>query len=130
MSPTPFDDFPTSFLGTHSRIIHSTDSTAGVHGEARHYLRRLFASWLPDWHDEALCRESDDMAPWFPTRGQSNQPALDICGRCPVRNECLTEAIADPTLDHGVRGGATANDRKTMRRNRQSPYIPAAEVGP
>jgi WhiB family redox-sensing transcriptional regulator len=117
MSPTTIDNSPSGPCCTLSGI-HSTDSTAGVHGEARHYLRRLFASWIPSWHDEALCRESDDMATWFPTRGQSNQPALDICGRCPVRGECLNEALDDPASDHGVRGGATAAARKTMRKNR------------
>jgi hypothetical protein len=105
-------------------------SVLTVHGEAHHYLRRLFASWIPSWHDEAPCREFQDVSPWFPTRGQSNQPALDICGHCPVRTECLAEALDDPKLDYGIRGGATANARKTMRRDRQRPYIPASEGGP
>jgi WhiB family redox-sensing transcriptional regulator len=129
MSPTTIDNSP-SGPGCTLSGIHDLDSTTGINtSEARHYLRRLFASWLPDWHDEATCR-GHDPGPWFPTRGQSNQAALDICGRCPVRSECLAEALDDPTLDYGVRAGATANARKTMRRNRQRHYTPATEVGP
>ena len=72
---------------------------------------------LPAWHTDALCREYDvDL--WFPPRGASNEPAKAICERCRVRTECLAEALDDETLDHGIRGGRTANARKVARRNR------------
>jgi WhiB family redox-sensing transcriptional regulator len=54
---------------------------------------------------------------FFPEKGGSNRLALQICGRCPVRAECLDEALADPSLDHGIRGGMSANARKARRRN-------------
>ena len=72
---------------------------------------------LPAWHTDALCRESD-LDLWFPRKGERNQPALDICGRCTVRVDCLAEALDDPTLDFGIRGGMTANARSVARRNR------------
>ncbi|MEJ7800739.1 MAG: WhiB family transcriptional regulator [Ilumatobacter sp.] len=60
---------------------------------------RCVADLRPDWMADALCAEFGvDL--WFPTIGQSNQPALDICGRCPVRVECLTWAIRN-----GIRYG-------------------------
>jgi WhiB family redox-sensing transcriptional regulator len=85
--------------------------------EPAEYIARLSSSLRAPWTRDALCIEFDT-ALWFPTRGQSNQPALEICGRCPVRLECLAEAIDDPELDHGIRGGATAEARKVMRRSR------------
>lgn len=84
---------------------------------ATDYVNSLIASLRAPWTRDALCIEFD-LALWFPTRGQPNQPALDICGRCPVRLPCLAEALDDPDLDHGIRGGATAQARQAMRRNR------------
>jgi WhiB family redox-sensing transcriptional regulator len=92
------------------------DIATSVHAAAE-YVNTLIASLRAPWMRDALCAEFD-LALWFPSRGQSNQPALEICARCSVRLECLAEAIADPELDHGIRGGATANARQVMRRNR------------
>lgn len=78
-----------------------------------------FRDWLlervPDWHRDALCREYDASL-WFPTRGRPTSQAIEICRRCGVREECLAEAIEDPALDHGVRGGVPARSRAAMRR--------------
>ena len=80
---------------------------------------RAFADWIatltPRWHRDALCREHPDLTLWFPAKGQPTRPALEICARCPVRAECLAEALADPELDHGVRGGMTARARTALR---------------
>jgi WhiB family redox-sensing transcriptional regulator len=141
MSPTTIEHSPSKLPCLLPRV-HGNENTTTVNAndadpnrlvtttsEAREYLKRLLASWMPAWHAEALCR-GHDPGPWFPRKGESNQPALEVCGKCPVRAVCLTEALDDPKLDFGIRGGATANARKTMRRNRQRPYIPAAEGGP
>lgn len=79
-------------------------------------LAAIVAS-LPAWHAEAACR-GHDFGIFFPARGQGNEPALATCGRCPVRVDCLDEALDDETLDFGIRGGMTANARKVARRNR------------
>jgi hypothetical protein len=84
---------------------------------ASDYVNKLVASLRAPWTRDALCIEFD-LGLWFPGRGESSQPALEICGRCPVRLECLAEALNDESLDHGIRGGATANARQVMRRNR------------
>jgi WhiB family redox-sensing transcriptional regulator len=104
----------------HERFrLHGADPAdlAAASDEPSEYVARLIASLRAPWTRDALCIEFD-LSLWFPTRGQSNQPALDICGRCPVRLECLAEAIADEDLDHGIRGGVTAEARRVMRRNR------------
>jgi WhiB family redox-sensing transcriptional regulator len=71
------------------------------------------------WRREGLCNEFD-LALWYPTRGQPNQPALDICGRCTVRRQCLAEALDDASLDFGIRGGMTADARQAARKVRDA----------
>lgn len=106
-----------------------TSVTVGLPGVSRptppanhrpnHHTITLGASFLieiPAWHDDALCRDFD-LNLFFPTRGEQAQPALDICGRCAVRVDCLAEALDDPTLDYGIRGGQTAAARKNARRH-------------
>ena len=86
-----------------------------VAGEATFDLDRLLRDLSPAWHADALCKEHD-LELWFPTKGQRPQRALEICGRCAVRAECLAEALADPELDHGIRGGMTVAARKQRRK--------------
>ncbi|HWL44129.1 MAG TPA: WhiB family transcriptional regulator [Ilumatobacter sp.] len=77
--------------------------------------RTLLGRLSPDWHAEALC-VGEPTAWFFPTRGESTTAALQLCGRCPVRTQCLNEALAEPGLDYGVRGGMSARARKARRR--------------
>lgn len=97
---------------------HDPGDLLAAQDEAAERVARLVAAMRASWQRDALCAESVvDL--WFPGAGQPSSPALEICGRCSVRTECLAEALADPDLDHGIRGGATANARKLMRRNRE-----------
>jgi WhiB family redox-sensing transcriptional regulator len=77
-------------------------------------LQGLFAS-QPAWRREALCGDHP-LALFYPERGQSNKPGLAVCAACPVRRPCLAEALDDPTLDHGTRGGMTARARVAARK--------------
>lgn len=98
-----------AWRGEPAGFVEAEDPTA--HFEFARRLARL----VPAWHADALCRDFD-LALWFPAKGERTQPALDICGRCTVRLECLEEAIADPSLDFGIRGGMSANARKARRK--------------
>lgn len=69
----------------------------------------------PAWHRHAACA-GEPIEVFFPTRGGSTSLAYELCGRCPVRAECLAEALADPELDYGIRGGYSADARKAKRR--------------
>jgi len=73
----------------------------------------------PDWHRDAACSGTDPEV-FFPGVGGSTRQALEICAGCRVRRQCADEAIADPSLDFGVRGGMTAAARRLARRNRVS----------
>ncbi len=57
----------------------------------------------PEWEERAACQEVDPDA-FFPEPGQSARPALRICEKCPVKQECLTAALARREK-HGVWGG-------------------------
>lgn len=112
--------------GTVSGVVRGTTPDCSIPGDWRRgdpqdryeegfdlvgFIQRL----TPDWHADALCREFDSSL-WFPGRGQRNDPALDICGRCAVRVECLDEALEDSSLDHGIRGGLTVAARQQRRK--------------
>ena len=82
----------------------------------------------PAFFADALCKEYPTLA-WFPTKGQSCEPALQVCGRCAVLAECKAWALADPSLEHGVLGGLTAPARANARRLAQKRTTTTAEGG-
>jgi WhiB family redox-sensing transcriptional regulator len=73
---------------------------------------------IPDWHKDAACRGHRIPDLWFPEPGDPltgirTARALWICSRCPVREECLDEAVKK-NEKHGIRGGKTTRQRKRM----------------
>jgi WhiB family transcriptional regulator, redox-sensing transcriptional regulator len=69
------------------------------------------------WRDRVACRGTDP-DPFFPERGESADPARQICARCPVRQPCLAYAL-DNGITHGVWGGLTERERRVLRAPRQ-----------
>ena len=51
---------------------------------------------------------------FFPGRGESAEPARQICARCPVRQPCLDYAISHG-ITHGIWGGLAERDRRALR---------------
>ena len=73
------------------------------------------------WRNQAACLGADPDL--FVPTGQGNVPreALTYCTRCPVRNDCLDDALArQPTHDAGVWGGTTERLRAVLRLGRIS----------
>lgn len=66
-----------------------------------------------DWRDDALCAQVDTDA-FFPGKGGSPRVAKTICGRCPVRAECLEFAI-EMDITEGVWGGLSGKQRRPLR---------------
>lgn len=67
------------------------------------------------WWDNALCRGLPVLL-FFPTPGhRPDREALDTCARCPVKDPCLAEAMADHD-EVAIRGGTTVEQRARMRR--------------
>jgi WhiB family transcriptional regulator, redox-sensing transcriptional regulator len=69
---------------------------------------------LPAWHSDAACA-AVHTSTFFPEKGGSTKPARAMCAGCPVREECLDEALADESLDHGIRAGLSASERQLLR---------------
>ena len=69
------------------------------------------------WRDKAACRGADSDV-FFPERGESADPARQVCARCPVRQPCLVYAL-DNGIAHGVWGGLAERERRVLRVPRQ-----------
>lgn len=67
--------------------------------------------WVEDWAPRAACRQSaPDML--FVKGAEQNQ-AKQVCRACPVRTECLAEAL-DNQIEWGVWGGMTERERRAL----------------
>jgi WhiB family redox-sensing transcriptional regulator len=76
-------------------------------------------------YSQALCAQTDPEL-FFPEGGGSTQQAKQICNACPVKNDCLMEALVNKYED-GVWGGLSARERIQLRRSKDSPL--KVEVG-
>lgn len=66
-----------------------------------------------DWRDHAACIGAEPDI-FFPERGESPARAKAFCARCPVRQECLEQALDDDER-HGVFGGTTPQERRSLQ---------------
>jgi len=69
---------------------------------------------VDDWTLQAKCRGLQDEL--FP-EGADQKRARSVCFTCPVRNECLAEAL-DNRIEWGVWGGLTERERRQLLRQR------------
>jgi WhiB family transcriptional regulator, redox-sensing transcriptional regulator len=72
-----------------------------------------------DWRHRAACRDEDPEL-FFPITelgpgARQTADAKAVCARCPVREQCLRYAL-DNRLDHGIFGGTTAQERRSLTR--------------
>lgn len=71
-------------------------------------------TWNDNWAASAACRgSSDDLF----VKGAEQNRAKQVCGRCPVKAECLVEAL-DNRIEWGVWGGMTERERRALLRRR------------
>lgn len=74
-----------------------------------------------DWAERARCRDQEPEL--FFARGLAEaKPAIRVCSRCPVRDECLDYALENE-IDHGVWGGLTERQRRAHLRRRATPAM-------
>lgn len=69
------------------------------------------------WRERAACRGIDTDL-WYPTLGEPTAEACAICAGCPVRAECLDEALSVPER-FGIWGGLTFKQRRELLRRRR-----------
>jgi nitrogenase molybdenum-iron protein alpha/beta subunit len=83
-----------------------------------------------DWRNHGLCLVPAyrplyaDRRPLGYTKQRQNREAKATCGRCPVRERCLAEALEEEgdaplVMRQGIRGGLTAKERVARARARQ-----------
>ena len=71
------------------------------------------------WRDHARCRDTDPEL-FFPvgTTGYALLQiarAKEVCGQCPVQNDCLDYAL-ETNQDSGIWGGTSEEERRNIRR--------------
>ena len=71
--------------------------------------------WVEDWAPQAACRASEPDQLFV--RGAEQNKAKQVCSGCPVRTECLAEAL-DNQIEWGVWGGMTERERRALLRRR------------
>ncbi len=69
-----------------------------------------------DWALEAACRGQDPDL-WYPPAGVEAAEAKAICGTCPVRADCLEDALARRER-YGVWGGRSEDERRQILQHR------------
>jgi WhiB family transcriptional regulator, redox-sensing transcriptional regulator len=71
-----------------------------------------------EWQDQAACNGLD-VNDFFPEKGESPKDAKRICGRCPVRRQCLAYAL-DLGERFGIYGGTSERERRRLKREGQA----------
>jgi WhiB family redox-sensing transcriptional regulator len=64
-----------------------------------------------DWRERAACADGDPEVMFV--EGAAQHLAKRICNPCPVRRECLTDAL-DNRIHMGVWGGMTGRERRAL----------------
>lgn len=70
---------------------------------------------INDWPAHAACRGVDPDRLFV--QGAAQNRAKVICAACPVRTECLADAL-DNRIEFGVWGGMTERERRALLRRR------------
>jgi WhiB family redox-sensing transcriptional regulator len=71
--------------------------------------------WDTDWATRARCRKTAPDELFVPGAAQNRAKA--VCMGCPVRTECLADAL-DHRVEFGVWGGMTERERRALLRRR------------
>jgi WhiB family transcriptional regulator, redox-sensing transcriptional regulator len=71
--------------------------------------------WVADWAVHGACRSGDPDTLFV--QGAEQNRAKAVCMGCPVRTECLAEAL-DNQIEWGVWGGMTERERRALLRRR------------
>ena len=71
--------------------------------------------WVDDWALRAACK--NEQPDQLFVRGAEQNKAMMVCAGCPVRSECLAEAL-DNQIEWGVWGGMTERERRALLRRR------------
>jgi WhiB family transcriptional regulator, redox-sensing transcriptional regulator len=103
------------FASSGSRTMRSSQVAADGHDEMGDEQEETSITWHEDWVSLAACRNADrDM---LSVQGAAQNRAKAVCMGCPVRTECLADAL-DNRVEFGVWGGMTERERRALLRRR------------
>src|SRR5262249_9767689 len=89
-------------------------SNDGLTARGEHHKGgRTQMGMIADWPSMAACRNGDPDALFV--QGAEQNVAKRICRSCPVRYECLADAL-DNRIEFGVWGGMTERERRALLR--------------
>ncbi|MFD8075925.1 WhiB family transcriptional regulator [Streptomyces sp. NPDC059718] len=71
--------------------------------------------WVENWGAQAMCRMEDPDVLFV--QGAAQKRVKAVCGGCPVRTECLADAL-DNRTEFGIWGGMTERERRALLRRR------------
>jgi hypothetical protein len=71
------------------------------------------------WREQAECVNHPDL--FFLERGDSSEPARQICNQCPVTDECRDYAI-ETRMQFGIWGGMTIKQLRDYRKQQPKPF--------
>lgn len=72
-------------------------------------------TWTEDWAAQGSCRVGDPDTLFV--QGAEQNRAKALCLGCPVRTECLADAL-DNRVEFGVWGGMTERERRALLKRR------------
>lgn len=81
-----------------------------------------------DWQDQANCVGTDPEI-FHPDKGGSTRPAKTVCKRCPVRLECLNEALSQDVRS-GIWGGQSEREIRRLKTMMRAAGITRLTVAP
>ena len=93
------------------------------------------ARFAARWRERAACRGAE-LDVFYPERGETAEPARQVCAACPVRQPCLEYALSN-RITHGIWGGLTDRERRPLqtrlvqdaRRDRDRAILAAEAAG-
>jgi WhiB family transcriptional regulator, redox-sensing transcriptional regulator len=86
-------------------------------------MEMMISDWSAGWAGRAACRTTDPDTLFV--QGAAQNRAKLVCMGCPVRTECLADAL-DNRVEFGVWGGMTERERRALLRRR--PDVPSWKV--
>lgn len=119
-----------SHIGTNSTQLDASfgdPATTVIATDADTRIGDFLAALRQDWWPEAACR-GFGIGDFYAGNPTATARALQTCGTCPSLLPCRAEAIADPHLDYGIRGGMDVNARRNARRLQRPPADAIADA--
>src|SRR6516164_6683178 len=112
----PFRNMTTGTGSPRGRPGIASETPPGVTpARGRDDQEELDHMWIADWTTRAACKGTDPDELFV--QGAAQNRAKLICRGCPVRTECLADAL-DNGIEFGVWGGMTERERRALLRRR------------